>query len=301
MNLTGHNLALLASLSTLLDERNVTRAAERLSISQPALSAQLARLRDLFGDPLLTPALSGKGMVLTPRGEHLQQPLRQALQVLEDVINHTPLFDPFSAQRVFSLAANDNASAIMAPRLIALTRAMGIQGIRFAFRGIDKNKLPEQMESGDIDLALTGKDAVDKASQLLLLEEEFRLGQRIGHPRGTGPVTLAAYTQLEHVLVSGDGGGFYGFMDEALARKGLARRVGVSVQYYSLVPLILQTTDLVCTLPAQFLERYAGTLQSSALPLEVQRYNLYAAWHSRFDQDPAHAWLRSMLSQCAAA
>lgn len=300
MNLTGHNLALLASLSTLLDERNVTRAAERLAISQPALSAQLARLRQLFGDPLLTPALSGKGMVLTPRGEHLQQPLRLALQLLEDVINNTPAFDPLTAQRTFTLAANDNASAIMAPRLVQLTRAAGINGIRFAFRVLDKNKLPEQLESGEIDVALTSKDAVAKASQQLLLEEEFRLGQRIGHPRGKVPVALEEYVQLEHVLVSGEGGGFHGFMDEALARKGLTREVGVSVQYYSLVPLILQSTDLVCTLPAQFLERYTSTLESFALPLDVQRYNLYATWHSRFDNDPAHAWLRGMLDQCAA-
>ncbi|MGY2221395.1 LysR family transcriptional regulator [Pseudomonas gingeri] len=301
MNITGHNLALLASLSTLLDERNVTRAAARLAISQPALSAQLSRLRDLFGDPLLTPALSGKGMILTPHGARLQEPLRLALQALEDVINHTPEFDPHTAQRTFSIAANDNAGAIIGPRLIQLTREAGCADIRFAFRGLDKSKLAEQLENGEIDVALTSRDAVAKASQQPLLEEEFRMAQRIGHSRGTHPPSLEEYTQLEHVIVSGDGGGFHGFVDDALSEQGLSRRVGVSVQYYSLVPVMLQATDLVCTLPAQFLARYAETLESFPLPVQVRRYNLYATWHSRFDKDAAHCWLRKMLGAAAQA
>lgn len=299
MNITGHNLALLASLSTLLDERNVTRAATRLAISQPALSAQLSRLRDLFGDPLLTPALSGKGMILTAHGARLQEPLRLALQALEDVINHTPEFDPLTSQRTFSIATNDNAGAIIAPRLIQLTREAGFPGIRFAFHSLDKPRLAEQLENGEIDVALTAKDAVAKASQKLLLEEEFRMAQRIGHPRGTQPLSLDTYTQLEHVIVSGDGGGFYGFVDEILSTLGYSRHVGVSVQYYSLVPVILQATNLVCTLPAQFLARYVETLESFALPIQVRRYSLYASWHSRFDKDAGHCWLRKMLESAA--
>jgi DNA-binding transcriptional LysR family regulator len=281
MNLTGHNLALLASLSTMLDEKNVTRAAARLGISQPALSAQLARLRDIFNDPLLTPAMSGKGMVLTPRGAHLREPLRQALQVLEDVVSIAPVFDPSVAQRAFSLGANDNASAIMGPRLI---------------------QLAEQLETGEIDIALVSKSAVpSNASNEPLLQEEFRMAQRKDHPRGTRPSTIEEYAQLEHVIVSGDGGGVRGFIDDLLAEKGLSRRVGVSVQYYSLVPLILQMTDLVSTLPARFLDRYADSLASTPLPFEVRRFNLYATWHTRFDNDPAHAWLRGQLALCASS
>lgn len=301
MNLSGHNLALLASLRTMLDERNVTRAARRLSISQPALSAQLARLRELFGDPLLTPALSGKGMVLTPLGEHLRQPLHLALQLLEDVINNAPAFNPEASQRVFTVAANDNAGAMIGPRLIQLTREGGFRGIRFSFRGIDRKKLPEQLESGEVDIALTSKDTIPNATQLPLLEEDFRLAQRIGHPRGNRPVTIEEYLELEHVIVSGDGGGFRSFIDDVLAKLGRTRHVGVSVQYYSLVPLILQSTDLVCTLPARFLDRYAGALESFALPLEARRFSLHAAWHPRFDNDLSHTWLRAMLCRCAAS
>ncbi|HWX02267.1 LysR family transcriptional regulator [Collimonas sp.] len=299
MNITRHNLALLASLSALLEEKNVTKAAARLGLSQPALSSQLATLREIFGDPLLTTSISGKGMVLTPRGAHLRVPLRQALQALEDVVSNEPVFDPHSAQRIFSLGANDNASAIMAPRLVQFVRDNEMSGIRFSFRVIDPNKLAEQLENGELDVALVSKDRLSQAPQKLLFEEEFRMAQRKDHPRGTQPPTLEEYARLEHVIVSGSGGGYRGVIDDILKEKNISRHVGVSVQYYSLVPLILQTTDLVCTLPARFLERYSDLLVSTPLPFDAKYFSLYATWHERFDKDPGHIWLRAQLALCA--
>jgi len=295
MNITRHNLALLTSLSALLDERNVTKAAVRLGLSQPALSSQLATLRDIFGDPLLTPAISGKGMVLTPRGAHLREPLRQALQALEDVVNNDPVFDPLTAQRIFTVGGNDNASAIMAPRLVQLVRDNSLSGIRFSFRTIDKNKLAEQLENGEIDVALVSKDGLIHGPQQQLFEDEFCMAQRKGHPRGTASPSIQEYAALEHVIVSSSGGGYRGFIDDILEQHNLSRRVSVSTQYYSLVPLILQATDLVCTLPARFLERYSDALVSTSLPFEARRFSLYAIWHERFDKDPSHAWLRKQL------
>ncbi|AME28330.1 MULTISPECIES: LysR family transcriptional regulator [Burkholderiaceae] len=297
MNITRYNLALLASLSVILDEKNVTRAAARLGISQPALSAQLATLRDIFGDSLLLPGTPGKGMVLTPRADHLREPLRQALQALERVISTEPGFDPVSAQRVFTVGANDNASAIVAPPLIRMIGEAGYAGIRLAFRTIDFNRLPEQIESGEIDVALVSR-VLPSASHVPLLQEEFRMAQRKDHPRGTEPPSLEEYAALTHVIVSGDGGSFRSAIDDLLKELGYARRVGMSVQYYSLVPLILQTTDLVCTLPALFLARYAGSLLSTPLPFEVNKFRLYATWHPRFNEDPGHAWLRKQIDLC---
>lgn len=299
MNVTRHNLALLASLSAILDEKNVTHAAAKLGISQPALSAQLATLRNMLDDPLLVPAMPGRGMVLTPRGNYLRDPLRRALQALEDVVNNEPLFDPLTSQRVFAIGANDNASAIIGPKLLQSVKSAGVNGIRFSFRSIDFDKLPEQLETGEIDVALVSKIVMPNASQEPLLEEEFRMAQRKGHPRGEREATLEEYAALEHVIVSGDGGGFRGFIDDILAAQGLRRRVGVSVQYYSLVPLLLQATDLVCTLPARFLDRYSNVLVSTPLPFETRRFDLFSTWHSRFDSDSSHVWLREQLSLCA--
>jgi DNA-binding transcriptional LysR family regulator len=301
MDINGHNLALFASLRTMLDERNITRAAARLGISQPALSAQLARLRDVFGDQLLTPALSGKGMVLTPRGAELREPLRQALQQLEDVVNRPSVFDAAASDRTFTIGANDNAAAMMGPRLIQRLRESGLADIRLSFRSIDLSRLADQLEAGAIDIALISKAALPRGmSHQALLEEEFMMAQRKDHPRGSRPPSIAEYAALEHIIVSGDGGGFRGFIDDILKDLGFTRRVSVSVQYYSLVPLILQATDLVCTLPARFVSRYPGTLTPLPLPFDAGRFSLYATWHARFDKDPGLVWLRHQLAVCAA-
>ncbi|KJC37394.1 LysR family transcriptional regulator [Bradyrhizobium sp. LTSP849] len=300
MDIKGHNLPLLVSLRIMLDEKNITRAAARLAISQPALSAQLARLRDIFGDELLTPAASGKGMVLTPRGAELREPLRLALQHLEDVLRKPDVFDPASSDRTFNICANDNATAIVGSRLISLIRGEGFSQIRLAFRGVDSAKLSDQLESGEIDIALVSRNAVPNIMpHQPLLDEEFMMAQRKDHPRGLRRPTVRDYVKLSHLIVSGDGGGFHGFVDDILEQQGLKRRVSVSVQHYSVVPLILQTTDLVSTLPKKFLMRYAGMLTALPLPFETRRFNLHATWHSRFDKDPGHLWLRQQLGRCA--
>jgi DNA-binding transcriptional LysR family regulator len=300
MDMNGHNLPLLASLSVLLSERNVTRAAERLGISQPALSAQLARLRDVFGDQLLTPAASGKGMVLTPRGLALKEPLREALQRLEDVVKKPPSFDPKKSERTFSIGANDNASAIIAARLSQKLRHGGAAQVRLAFRAVDFSRLSDQLETGEIDIALISRKALPGGMpHQPLLDERFMMAQRKRHPRGARRLSLREYASLEHVIVSGDGGGFRSFVDDILDEKGLTRRVALSVQYYSIVPMILQSTNFVCTLPARFLARYASTLASFELPFDAGRFSLYATWHARFDNDPGHAWLRRQLASSA--
>ena len=299
MDISGHNLALLASLSTLLDEHNVTRAADRLGISQPALSAQLARMRDLFGDQLLMPATSGKGMVLTPLAARMRDPLRSALRHVQDVVSEPLVFDPLNSDRVFSISANDNAGAIIGAQLIPKLHLHGQSGLRLALRAIDYRKLNEQLETGDVDVAMVGENMLPGSmSHQALSIDDYRLAQRKDHPRGAKAPSLNEYVGLQHILVSGEGGGFHGFVDDILRAKGLTRRVGVSVQYYGIVPLLLQATDLVSTLPSRFLKRYGDELLSLPLPFKTKGVSLHATWHPRFDNDPGHAWLRQQLALC---
>ncbi|CAM2156848.1 LysR family transcriptional regulator [Pararobbsia alpina] len=299
--LRGADLALLAALDMLLEECNVTRAAARLHISQPALSAQLARLRQLVGDPLLIPAESGRGMTATARGLAIRAPLRSALRELNAVLQNGAHFDPATDRRTFQIVASDNGFVMVG---LDLMRRVTDQapGIRLGFRSAPIEVAAPLLERGEIDLIVAAAFTVPRAmKQRPLLKDGYVMAQRKGHPRGLTPPDLDSYCALRHVIVSGDGGHFHGFMDDHLRERGLTREVSISVQQYHLVPLVLEATDLVCTLPERFLRRFADKLDLLPLPIEVQGFELAAAWHPRMQADPAHQWLREQLTAIAGA
>ena len=140
------DLNLLVSLDALIEEPNVTRASARLGISQPALSAQLARLRVLFRDPLLVPSETGRGMIPTARALELQAPLHSALNDLETVVRRPPAFDPLTAERVFAIAASDNATVVLGLGLIERLRASAGPSVRISFRNSDADQIAAQLE-----------------------------------------------------------------------------------------------------------------------------------------------------------
>lgn len=298
--LRGADLVLLASLDVLLDEKNVTRAAARLHLSQPALSAQLARLRALFGDALLVPAEHGRGMVATPRALELQAPLHAALAQLGQAVRPAPApFDPRSARRTFRIAGNDNAVIMLMLEVVRQVDALGGPGLKLAFCTPQPEYLVGQMERGEIDLLVGGSRFAPAALRTRqLLAVHYRMAQRKGHPRGAAPPDLAAYCALRHIIVSTNGG-FHGFMDTLLEQHGLRREVAVSVAQYNLVPPMLAASDLVCTLPSRFLQRFAGQLDTFALPLEAPELDLAIAWHPRSEQEPGLVWLRAQIAAAA--
>jgi DNA-binding transcriptional LysR family regulator len=150
----GTDLNLLVSLDVLIEEANVTRAAVRLNVSQPALSAQLARLRDLFHDPLLVPSATGRGMIPTARALQLRGPLHIALKDLETVVKRPPAFDPLTAGRVFAIAASDHLTAVLGTRLIARVHKVAGPGVRVSFRTPNPDLIAAQLERGQVDLLI---------------------------------------------------------------------------------------------------------------------------------------------------
>lgn len=300
MDMNRIDLNLLVSLDVLLEEANVTRAAGRLKLSQPALSAQLARLRDLFGDPLLLPAETGRGMTLTARAAGLREPLRAALRDLDRVVTHAPDFDPAQSARAFQIALSDNGVAILGVELVAWIAARAGPGIRVAFRPVDPSRIGAQLESGEVDLLITIDSLIPPAMKArMLLEDNYCMAQRKGHPRGLAPPDLDTYCALAHVLVSPDGGGFRGFMDEYLQKLGRRRQVAVSVPQYHLMPDILEATDYVGVMPSRLRRRFADRLDAFALPIPTHDISLYAAWHPRMHADAAHQWLRERVAAIA--
>ncbi|MGA9914431.1 MAG: LysR family transcriptional regulator [Paraburkholderia sp.] len=301
IDLRDIDLNLLVSLDALLAESNVTRAAERLHLTQPAVSTQLARLRQIFGDPLLLPAETGRGMTRTARALELMAPLHAALKNLEAVVRHQPAFDPLSDTRRFVIAAHDNATVVLGMRLMERLPTSAGPGVRVAFVIGDQPTAASRLESGEIDLLL-GSDRMIPPSMKArkLYDEHFVFVQRKGHPRGMAPLDLDAYCALDHVLVSTSGGSFHGFMDEHLDELGRERRVALSVQHFTLVPELLSKTDYVSTLPSRFAARYIDQLDIFALPFDARGFTLYAAWHPRNQADPALVWLRETLAELAA-
>ena len=288
------DLNLLVTLDVLLAEQNVTRAAERLHFSQPSVSVHLAKLRDIFGDPLLLPG--PRGMRPTARAESLREPLREALASLERAVSPEPAFDPATADNTWRIAATDyTESTILLPALSGLRAAA--PHTRIAVLEIMPPRLAKQMENGEIDLAfhITSPGA-EKFHEQALFEESYVLVGRKDHPRLKRRPTLAQFCALEHVIVSPDGGGFTGPTDDALADLGMKRRVALSVPHFLFVRSVLATTDLVSVQPLR-LARHWPELRIVAPPVDVPGYEMSMYWHERVHRDPAHRWLRELLAK----
>lgn len=292
-NLRQIDLNLLVTLEVLLTERNVTRSARRLNYSQPSVSVHLAKLRDIFEDPLLLPG--PHGMHPTARAEELLQPLRVALESLERAVAPARAFNPAESDRTWRVAASDSsASTILLPAM-AVIRTVA-PATRLAVLDMVPLQIAKQAEQGELDLALhTGEGSPPGLRRRTLFAERYVLAGRVGHPHLRPQLTLAQFCELEHVIVSPDGGGFHGVTDDALAKVGLKRKVVLSVPHFLFMMSVLATTDLVAMLPSR-LVRSTEILQVIEPPVELSDYEMVMLWHERSHRDPAHQWLRETIA-----
>ena len=293
-NLRNIDLNLLVTLEALLTEQNVTRAAERLHLSQPSVSVQLRKLRQIFSDPLLSPAPGG--MLPTTRAQALLPPLRAALAEMRRVLEPRHSFDPATVQLTWQVAAADYAEyAILMPMLGHLRKAA--PGIRIAVREAAHSRMIKQLESGAIDLGLLAiESAPERLHHRILFKEHYVLVARRRHPALGGKLTIDTLCQLEYVVVSTDGGGFRGVTDTVLEGKGRTRRVILSVPHFLFVPEVVSRTDLVAMLPSRLVKDRSNHIQVVVPPLPIPSYEMAMIWHERSHLDPAHMWLREQVS-----
>jgi DNA-binding transcriptional LysR family regulator len=297
MNSMKLDLNLLVTFEALLAERNVSRAAARLGLSQPAVSAQLARLRDVFGDQLFVPA--HRGVVATARALELQAPLRAALDEVRGVVMSGRSFDAARAELTVRIAASDYVqSVVLAPLAIAL-RARA-PGIRIAALPIDGRALARQTEEGDVDLAImTPSTAPETLRRRHLLDESYVCIARRCHPRIVGRLDLKTFLALEHIIVSPRGAGFWGPTDESLAALGRQRRVVLSVSSFLVVPKIVADSDLIALVPARVANGSGDAVQILKPPVDVEGFSLALIWHERTHGHAAHRWMRDALAEWA--
>jgi DNA-binding transcriptional LysR family regulator len=298
--LTGIDLNLVVALDALLGERHVTRAAERLGITQPAASHALARLRELFGDPLLVRGPRG-AMVPSALATRLAPQIRKVLEDLAGVLRGET-FDPATARRTFRLGASDYVELVMLPRLAArLARiAPGVDLWVHTFEDWGDAELA----SGKVDCVIAPPRKTARTSGMfekILLHEDFTCVMRAGHPLAGARLTLPRYCDAQHLMVAprGTPGSF---VDDALAAAGRSRRVALAVPHFLVVPYVIAASDLIATLASRIAALFAATLDlvTVAPPVEVPRFAMALAWHERNHHDPAQRWFRDQLAAVTA-
>jgi DNA-binding transcriptional LysR family regulator len=287
------DLNLLVTLETLLVERNVTKAAARLHLSQPAVSTQLSRLRHEFDDLLLIPAQ--RGMTPTAKAMELLDPLRQALdQVRATVASHRN-FDPAKAKLTFAIACTDYLQAAVVKPLVAELRTRA-PGVRVALRNLDMPQLETQMARGDVDLALMTPQAAPPGLRARhLFDERYVLIGRRKHPRLRDGITIAEFAKLEQVIVSLDGGGFVTPVDSALAALGHRRHVVLSAASFLFVPEIVTHSDFVALVPERLVRDRANKLKVMDCPFPVEGFAVGMVWHERSHGHSGQRWIREAI------
>jgi DNA-binding transcriptional LysR family regulator len=288
------DLNLLITLEALLVERNVTRAAARLHLSQPAVSAQLSRLRDMFGDTLLIPAQ--RGMTPTAKALELLDPLRQALdQVRATVATHKE-FDPGAMEMILTIACTDYPQVAVVMPLIKHLRTSA-PGVKVALLNLNAPELDAQMARGDVDLAfMTPETAPPTLRAKHLLNERYVLIARHGHPTLRDTVTIETFAQLEHVIVSPRGAGFASPVDDALAALGLARKVVLSSASFLFVTEIVSESDLVALVPERLTVQHRHKLTTLECPVAIDGFSLSMVWHERNQDHGGHRWIRDTVA-----
>jgi len=303
MNLRSIDLNLLTVFDAIITEGNQTRAAHRLGMSQPAMSHALARLRAALGDSLFV--RTAQGMVPTQRARALAEPIRQALDLIQAGLDRSQqdnAFDYRSSTRLIVIIVDDYGDTVIVPRLMnwLMQTAPGIRvRIRRDPLGV---ALTKKLDDGNVDLAIQYfKHRYPQLRARLLLREEFVSMVRHDHPEIGNTLSLDQYLAMRHVVFGrlGREGTRNSIVDRELKRLSLTRHVALEVPGFQSMPIIVQNTDFICTLPQRMAQAYARHLDLKTLrpPLELPTLPLHMLWSRFRDRDPAHRWLRDSIAE----
>ena len=295
--LRNFDLNLLVAFDLLMQEQNVSRAAERMFVGQSAMSHILQRLRQQLDDPLLVK--TSTGMKPTDRALALIDPVRIVLRDVERLLRAPEDFDPDKSQRRFVIAATDYMEVLLLPALVELITRQAPNVVIH----VKRTELPfpeSELEHNELDVVL-GFEAILKPAGYLISEKLF--DDRVtclvsrSHPANEGArLTLDEYLSMRHMLISRQGTRI-GVIDEWLAEKGLERRIALIVPHFLSAPLIVANTDMVLSLPERIARQFVGLAPLSILPVPIDLpvYELVMIWHPLRENDPAHRWLREQI------
>lgn len=290
MDLNKIDLNLFVVLDSIYTESSLSGAAKRLYVTQPAVSAALSRLRDVFDDPLFTRA--GRRMVPTPTTESIIGPVREALALMRTSVDKSYQFIPAREQKTFRLSMNDLSESVILPRLYQVLEneapKMKLQVVQ-----LNRRDALKSLSAGQLDFVMDAPLLTnDQLCHAPLFEGEYVAVVREDHPVVKEKLTLERYLELSHVHISSRTSG-PGYVDYALERINAKRRIVVRTQHYLMVPKLVIDTDLCATVPSYFAD-IPGTV-ALPLPFEMgpQGHHLY--WHRSRDSDPAIQWVKNVI------
>jgi DNA-binding transcriptional LysR family regulator len=295
MNLRSVDLNLLVALDALLNERHVTRAADRVGLSQPAMSNALGRLRHIFKDELLV--RTAGGMQPTPRAEALRDALRPVLRQIERVFEGDASFDPARATRTFTLRLSDLLGLLLLPAL--LDRAgKEAPGIALDVLHLPPVRTVDALERDEIDVAVSmGLDHSSAIRSEVLFRDRMVCVMRRSHSLARRALDLKRFLAQRHLKVSMSPADLR-FVDDVLARRGIKRNVALNVPHWLVVPHVLARTDLVSVMPGRLAAAVAGkALIARELPFASEPFDWTLYWHRRHDGNPALQWLRGLIRE----
>lgn len=286
------DLNLLKLFDALLKERSVTRAGQKLGLSQPAASRGLARLRRLFNDQLMV--RTSQGLELTPRAAALSESVARLLENARSIVAPS-IFEPSAASGRFTIATTDHITLLLIPTLLSKLGQLA-PGLDLEISAPLGNNV-ELVTQGDVDLAIGVYDNLPaRFHRRSLYDEDLVCVVRRDHPVLTEQWTLERFVSLSHISVIITGYG-RNAVDEALAQQGLSRRVAVRLPHFLAAPMLVAKSDMVLSLPRRLAHRIAISIPVEVLeiPLEIESFSPSMIWHERWHDDSAHIWLRKLI------
>jgi DNA-binding transcriptional LysR family regulator len=292
----GMDLNLLRYLVVLVQECSVSRAADRVFVTQPAMSAALKRLREAFSDPILV--RSGQTMSATPRARELIATVEPMLLAVHGLTQSRPAFEPRRSRHSFTVMCSDYVQFAILRRLVRLLSEEA-PGVELVVRPANPGKVQAWMESGQVDLGIGYLPAPPESlrARLLFGEDQVCLVRK-GHHVLRRTFTPELYADLTHVAISPGGAGIYGAtIDRTLLSLGIRRRVGLTLPSFLAVPYVVAATDHIATVPLRIARHFSLFLPLELLPtpMRLPAFEISMFWHERVHQDMANIWLRKQV------
>ncbi len=305
-NIRNIDLNLLVAFDALMRERNVTRAGARIGLSQPSMSHALTRLRDLWADPLFIRTRTG--MEPTPFAQQMSASVRDGLALFQAGLNKGATFDPTTSDRTFQLLLSDIGEVAYLPTLLEYLKNFA-PNVNLRTLVLPRENYQAAFESGEADLAIGFLPGLQSGFyQQRLLDDSYVCLVRNNHPRIGKSVSQDQFFHESHVMVE-PGGSRYSrtatqsstttLIEQYFTDRGIRRRIALRVPHFVVVPLIVQTSDLLATVPSYVVSsmHIMPGLNALPLPFEVPSFDVKQFWHERNHNDAANRWLRSIVSE----